>query len=388
MAIIKPTNFAKALVATPPSGTGGLSFTVAAGKGALFPSPGVGEHFYGCFTNAARSAYEIVKIEARSSDGFTIAAGGRGFDGTTAATWSTNDIFFLPTTRKMWEETAFSAAVLAIAGLTPAADRILYFTSATAAALATVTASARSILSLAVTAKGDIYSGSAADTMVKTAVGANGTVLTADSTATGGVSWNAVGFTTGDVKLTLKTSADSGWVLMNDGTIGNAVSGATTRANADTETLYTLLWNNTADAQCAVSTGRGANAAADFAAAKTLALPKALGRALATYGSGSGLTARALALATGTETHALTTAELASHSHGVTDPGHVHSYDKLPDGTGEGIQGVGAAVAPHRNYSTQNVASNTTGITIQNAGSGNAHNNMQPTLFLNVMIKL
>jgi microcystin-dependent protein len=45
-------------------------------------------------------------------------------------------------------------------------------------------------------------------------------------------------------------------------------------------------------------------------------------------------------------------------------------------------------VAPHRNYSTQNVASNTTGITIQNAGSGNAHNNMQPTLFLNVMIKL
>jgi hypothetical protein len=53
-----------------------------------------------------------------------------------------------------------------------------------------------------------------------------------------------VGFSTGDVKLTIKTSADTGWVMMIDRSIGNASSGGTERANADTEDLFTLLWTN------------------------------------------------------------------------------------------------------------------------------------------------
>src|SRR5205823_5859794 len=76
-----------------------------------------------------------------------------------------------------------------------------------------------------------------------------------------------------------------------------------------------LLWTNTVDADCAVSTGRGASAAADYAAHKTIALPKTLGRALASYGAGSGLTSRALAHVVGEETHQLTIAELAAHTH-------------------------------------------------------------------------
>ena len=40
-------------------------------------------------------------------------------------------------------------------------------------------------------------------------------------------------FTTGDVKQTFKTIADPGWVMMNDGSIGDGSSGATTRANPD-----------------------------------------------------------------------------------------------------------------------------------------------------------
>lgn len=95
------------------------------------------------------------------------------------------------------------------------------------------------------------------------------------------------GFTTGDVKLTLKTAADTSWVLMNDGTIGDASSGATTRANADTSALFTLLWTNVVDQWAPVSTGRGGSASADFAAHKTIALPKTLGRALAGYGVGT-----------------------------------------------------------------------------------------------------
>ena len=81
-------------------------------------------------------------------------------------------------------------------------------------------------------------------------------------------------FSTGDVKLTIKTAADSGWVLMNDGTIGNAASGGTTRANADTVTLFTLLWTNTADAQCAVSTGRGACAMTSIAIVASMLTPR------------------------------------------------------------------------------------------------------------------
>jgi hypothetical protein len=135
-----------------------------------------------------------------------------------------------------------------------------------------------------VDAKGDLISATADNTPARLAVGADGTVLTADSTQSTGLGW-VVGFSTGDVKLTIKTTADTGWVLMNDGSIGSASSGATTRANADTTALYTLLWNNTINQWCPVAGGRGGSAAADFAANKAITLPRALGRALATFGT-------------------------------------------------------------------------------------------------------
>ena len=223
------------------------------------------------------------------------------------------------------------------------------------------------------TAKGDLIAFSASATPVRKAVGADGTVLTADSTATEGMSWQASGFTTGDVKLTLKTAADTGWVLMDDKTIGDASSAATGRANADTEALFTLLWNNTADADCAVSTGRGASAAADFAAHKTIVLPKTLGRALAVYGSGSGLTTRALAAATGAETHQIAQNEL---------PNVTVNYDK-PNATSNTVgQGTG---------NIDNAGTGFTSTATSSINGGVAQQNMtivQPTVFLNVMIKL
>lgn len=395
---IKLSNFARAQLASPPSGTAGLSFSVAAGKGALFPTLGAGEYFYGVFTNAGKTAYEVVKIEARSTDSFTIAAGGRGLDGTAAATWTTSDVFYYPLTKKSLEEVPFSTPVTAISGVTAAADKLPYFTSGTAASVADFTAFGRSLVDDAnasaarttlglgtmatetatdyvakslVDAKGDVIAATADNTPARVAVGANGTVLTADSTASAGVSWQVTGFTTGDVKLTLKTAADTGWVLMNDGSIGSATSGATTRANADTEPLYTLLWTNVSDTYAPVAGGRGANAAADFAANKAMTLPKALGRALAVYGSGSGLSARVLGQTTGTETHTLTEAEMPSHTHTPT-------YNNITGVVGAGGSGLsgGASAAAAVN------------LTIGNTGGGGAHNNMQPTVFLNVMVKL
>lgn len=74
------------------------------------------------------------------------------------------------------------------------------------------------------------------------------------------------------------TTAPAGWVLASGRTIGNAASGATERANADTQALFVALWTAYGNAACPVSGGRGGSAAADFAANKTITLPDKRGR--------------------------------------------------------------------------------------------------------------
>lgn len=85
-------------------------------------------------------------------------------------------------------------------------------------------------------------------------------------------------FQTGDTKWRNTTGAVTGWVRMNGRTIGSAASGATERANADTADLYSFLWFGFTDSICPVSGGRGASAAADFAANKPLQLLDMRGR--------------------------------------------------------------------------------------------------------------
>lgn len=76
----------------------------------------------------------------------------------------------------------------------------------------------------------------------------------------------------------LMTSAPTGWVVGNGGTIGSASSGATTRANADCEALFTLFWNTFDNSTLPIQTSggapstRGASAAADWAANKRLTI--------------------------------------------------------------------------------------------------------------------
>lgn len=198
---------------------------------------------------------------------------------------------------------------------------------------------------------------------------------------------------TGGVMLTIDDVAMPGWVMCNDGTIGSAGSNATTRAHADTGALYTLIWNKVADAYAPVTGGRGASAAADFAANKPIALTKMLGRSLAIAGSGAGLTARALGATTGAETHVLSQAEtpLKSHAHGISDPGHQHNQINNGDNgvNPTGPYSVGSTVGQTQ-YTGTVTTNNGTGITVNAAGdaSATAHNNMQPTGFLNAMIKL
>jgi hypothetical protein len=177
------------------------------------------------------------------------------------------------------------------------------------------------------------------------------------------------GFTTGDAKLTLKTVADAGWVLMNDGTIGDATSGATTRANADCQALFVLMWTNMSNAWCPVLPGgRGATALADFNAHKTLLMPYQLGRSIAIAGVGSGLTSRVLGSLAGAETESPTIGKTASHNHSM---GHGAI---LVDG-GATYTGL-ALLSPSYTLYTNN------------QGGDAPLNILDPTSYWNVMIKL
>jgi microcystin-dependent protein len=118
----------------------------------------------------------------------------------------------------------------------------------------------------------------------------------------------------------------------------------------------------------------------------TFNLPDARGRVLGAIGSGAGLTARSLGDTVGAETHTLTTGEMPSHNHGVTDPGHAHSYTNNTNDQNVNTLTTQDSAADNADLG-QTTGSSTTGVTINNTGGDGAHNNMQPTEFIgNVFI--
>ena len=139
-------------------------------------------------------------------------------------------------------------------------------------------------------------------------------------------------------------------------------------------------------------------------------LPNPAGRVPGFVGAGAGLTARTLGSNVGEETHTLTIAEMPTHNHGLNagnytnsnitsvtavDRGHTHSYTATQDnnltkittniisgpsansGTAGATTGSGNAIIditdPYHNHQ------------LYPSGLSNAHNNMQPTLFVGNM---
>lgn len=81
---------------------------------------------------------------------------------------------------------------------------------------------------------------------------------------------------TGDEKVRYGTGVISGFVRENGLTIGNGGSGASERANADTQVLWIYLYG--IDPNLAVSGGRTGNALNDYNSNKQLTLPDMRGR--------------------------------------------------------------------------------------------------------------
>jgi len=114
--------------------------------------------------------------------------------------------------------------------------------------------------------------------------------------------------------------------------------------------------------------------------------------------AGCGITGTTLGAVGGAETVTISTAQLPSHSHTNTlnDPGHTHTV--TANGSRHGSGGAdsgssfynsnGDSFAPVDRTPSMTSSNVTTGMTITNAstGSGNAVNNVQPTIIVNKII--
>jgi hypothetical protein len=217
---------------------------------------------------------------------------------------------------------------------------------------------------------------------------------------------NASVWSTGDVKLTFKQVADSGWVLFTDGTIGDATSGATVAA-ATTSALFTLLYNSPfTDSSCPIFTSTGTpttragqgTAAAAYAAHCRLSTPAALGRAMALAGTGSGLTARILGTTTGAESVTLDPRQIptivsanGAQAISVTPTLNVPTTaGSISSSLGAVSGGTPTFPLSTGTWSTVSTITGTNSITATYNPSGGQISTslMQPTTFLNAMVKL
>jgi hypothetical protein len=160
---------------------------------------------------------------------------------------------------------------------------------------------------------------------------------------------------------------------MNDGTIGSATSGATTRANIDTFPLYDLIWQTFQANQTLAPTvppNYGVSSVADFTANKPITLTVQAGRLIAGV-SGSHL----IGTSGGDDTHVNLLTELAEHHHAP--------------GAGTGNPTLFAGLGGSGGITTQTAAIGAGSFSVTaDTGSSTAWDIRQPTVYQNIFIKL
>lgn len=218
---------------------------------------------------------------------------------------------------------------------------------------------------------------------------------------------------TGMMQCYYGTGVLAGFVRANARTIGNALSGASERANADTQALWIFLYN--ADPNLTVSGGRSGNALNDFNANKQLTLPDYRGRVIAglddmgnaaagrltNNANGFGVAGTTLGAEGGAEGLSLSLAQIPT---GITSNGNNSITVSSGNAGGNGValrnapsnpvQNVGGGVA-YDLFGNSPVLSNVIStnpsqaiaVTSNNTGGGQ-HRTMQPTKLATIYLKL
>jgi microcystin-dependent protein len=123
----------------------------------------------------------------------------------------------------------------------------------------------------------------------------------------------------------------------------------------------------------------------------TFNIPDMRGRVPVGSGTGAGLSTRNVSSLGGAETHTLTTNEMPSHTHtGTTSTNgeHTHTYLGLQEQSASGISTTSVAENDPRPTETTSAAGNHNHtFTTNSTGGGNAHNNMQPYIVINYIIR-
>ena len=211
----------------------------------------------------------------------------------------------------------------------------------------------------------------------------------------------------------LGTTAPTGHVMVGGRTIGNALSNATERANADTKDLFVGLWNTYDNTQLPIqdSSGalatRGVSADDDFNANKKLPTLDARGRVIAGLdnmggtpagrltGQVGGVNGLQIGSGGGEESHTLVISEIEKHKHvtPVNDTsGRAASLQNAYGGVwpfGSESIGLGSTSNVNGNYLSSGEDSwLLTGEAVESLGDSSPHNNVQPTLVLPYIMRL
>lgn len=217
----------------------------------------------------------------------------------------------------------------------------------------------------------------------------------------GGETPSEMAVTTGDVVFRYDTSARAGWVRANGRTIGGGASGATERANADTQALFSFLWER----GVSVVGGRGSTASSDFLANKQLTLPDLRGRLVGCVDDfGAGVTNRipaalldnsasftSLGASGGVASVTLTLDQIPAHNHGgATGAAGSHSHIYQRGSPTQAASSGGTYNAENANIGGD-TATSTVGDhahTIAAQGGGQMHTNLPPVMALGAYIRL